>query len=275
MVWGLNYMRSKKVFIIVLFILILLLFSSIVIWRILVERVNREKGETKHQAVTIEFMIKKYGFLKEDLEGIDLDKVLKKSPWTIADCDTIINKEEVIQLLKKEQERINRDEALKKHCAEVNLGYLFAADEYTGEYPDFNTLKYLAFTQEFETFSVSNLIDFENSRFCDFTPESWVSSDYSQSSKVTKLTQDHKEKIIQALKDGNIMEWKHYYGDKKFKGDIYWSVGLEFQDGLVISYYGTAGDDGFPDEYDEMLITISNLFTWEPNIAELENEKQE
>jgi hypothetical protein len=61
------------------------------------------------------------------------------------------------------------------------------------------------------------------------------------------------------------VKWKHYYEDKKFKGDIYWSIGLEFEDGLIISYNGTAGDDGFPDEYDDMMTTISSLFAGEPD----------
>jgi hypothetical protein len=145
------------------------------------------------------------------------------------------------------------------------MNYLFGADEFTGDFPNLDTLKYFAYSQVFETYSVSCLVDFENSRFFDFTPATWVSSDYTQASKVVKLTQQHKEKIIQALKDGNIAEWKHYYEDKKYKGDIYWSIGLEFEDGLIISYNGSRGDGGFPDEHDEMMTTISSLFAGEPD----------
>ncbi len=251
---------NKKIFITISSILLLVLVPLIISVKI------KENDHTndESQPVTKEFLMSEYDITEEEFESIDVNRVLRKLSWRTDGFDQNTTKEMVIEMLKKEQERIIRDEASSKHFAEVNLGYLFAADEYTGEYPDFSTLKYFAYTQEFETYSVSGLIDFDKSKFCDFTPESWVSSDYTQASKVVKLTQQHKEKIIQALRDGDLVKWKHYYEDKKFKGDIYWSIGLEFKDGLIISYNGTAGDDGFPDEYDDMMTTISSLFAGQP-----------
>jgi hypothetical protein len=120
---------NKKLFITISSILVLVLIPLSIGFKI------KENDHTKDesQPVTKEFLMNEYDITEEEFESIDVNRVLKKLSWRTDGFGQKTTKEMVIEMLKKEQERMIRDEASSKHFAEVNLGYLFAADEYTGD----------------------------------------------------------------------------------------------------------------------------------------------
>ena len=205
------------------------------------------KGRKQEELVSKEDLIEWYGLTEEELEGIDLDKVMKKYTWRQSDLEDIDSKERALDMLREDQRYIDRDDARQKHLEEVGLEYLVTADEYEGELPDFNEIKYFAYSVQTELYIDSCLFDFDKSVVYGYKGAMPIYIDYTAADTVVFLSEENKKEFINALKEANIENWKHRYGSRM--RDTLWNIGMEFNDETVTSYSGTRGKRGHPETY--------------------------
>ena len=145
---------------------VLLLCLSIIIIVIILlnwKGLFMNKGRKQKELVSKEELIEWYALTEEDLKGIDLDKVMERYTFRQSDLEDIDSKEKMLYLLKKCQGFVDEEDARQKHLEEVSLEYLVTADEYEGELPDFNEIKYFAYSAQDELNIDSCLFDFDKS----------------------------------------------------------------------------------------------------------------
>ena len=242
--------RRKLLKVVLLCLLIIIIVIILLNWKGLF----MNKGRKQEELVSKEDLIEWYGLTEEELEGIDLDKVMKKYTWRQSDLEDIDSKERALDMLREDQRYIDRDDARQKHLEEVGLEYLVTADEYEGELPGFNEIKYFTLSNKFELYTQSFLIDFNKSVLYSIDSAMPIYIDYTAADTVCHFPEKNKEVFFNALKETNIENWKHRYGSKR--KDTQWEVGIEFNDGTVVSYSGTAGKRGQPKEFENLYMAV-------------------
>ena len=242
--------RRKLLKVLLLFLLIIVIVIILLNWKGLF--IN--KGRKQKELVSKEELIEWYGLTEEELEGIDLDKIMDKFTWRQSDLEDIDSKEMALDILIFEQGYIDEEDALQKHLEEVGLEYLVTTDEYEGELPDFNEIKYFTVSSKFELYTQSFLIDFNKSVLYSIDSPMPIYIDYTVADTVCHFPEKNKEVFFNALKETNIEKWKHRYGSKR--KDTQWEVGIEFNDGTVVSYSGTAEKRGRPKEFEDIYMAV-------------------
>lgn len=236
---------------------VLLLCLSIIIIVIILlnwKGLFMNKRTNKEDFVTKEYFVEWYGITQKDIEGIDFDRLLERYPWRYSDLVDVNTKEKALDILIFEQGYMDEEDALQKHIEEVGLEYLVTADEYEGELPDFNEIKYFTVSSKFELYTQSFLIDFNKSVLYSIDSPMPIYIDYTVADTVCHFPEKNKEVFFNALKETNIENWKHRYGSKR--KDTQWEVGIEFNDGTVVSYSGTAEKRGKPKEFEDIYMAV-------------------
>ena len=215
------------------------------------------KRADKEDFVTKEYFVEWYGITQKDIEGIDFDRILERYPWRYSDLVDVNTKEKALDILIYEQDYMDEEDARQKHLEEVSLEYLVTADEYEDELPDFNEIKYFAYSVQTELYINSYLFDFDKSIVYGYKGPIPVYIDYTVADTVAFLSEENKKEFINALNEANIESWKHRYGSKR--KDTVWNIGMEFDDGAVMSYSGIAGEKGRPEAYMDLYKSFTSV----------------
>ena len=245
--------RRKLLKVVLLCLLIIIIVIILLNWKGLF----MNKGRKQEELVSKEDLIEWYGLTEEELEGIDLDKIMEKFTWRQSDLDIIDSKEKALYRLRDSQDFVDEEDARQKHIEEVSLEYLVTADEYEGELPDFNEIKYFAYSVQTELYINSYLFDFDKSIVYGYKGPIPVYIDYTVADTVAFLSEENKKEFINALNEANIESWKHRYGSKR--KDTVWNIGMEFDDGAVMSYSGIAGKKGRPETYMDLYKSFTSV----------------
>lgn len=201
------------------------------------DSVNDEK-------VTVEEFMNHYQLTEADLEGIDLQANID---YYIVLKNEMGNepKEEVVSTLKIEQKEMEEENAEKKEREKSNLSYLVEADEFIGDIPDFDNLKYVTYYFDYsdDMEIVSGLVDFQSSKLFLGSLEP-VYEYYEGADEAYELTEEEILEIIQAIKETQFQSWDYNtIGNEDYFYE--WKFGMEFNDGTVISYKGKQSEPIF------------------------------
>jgi len=128
-----------------------------------------------------------------------------------------------------------------------DFSYLLNAEEYEGKFPDMETVRYLAVSHQEGDGGISLLIDFEKNIIYNSDYTNHIYDNIQNADTEIVLTKENKNEIIRALKDAKIWEWEYMYSDNSEHGmENWWHLGIEFENGTVISYNGAGMT---PDNY--------------------------
>ena len=212
---------------------------------------DNRKGEIMNKSdkiVNLEYVKDWFDITEEDVKDINFERAFSGYTWKISDCESL-SKENVLKLLKDEQKRIDAKEEMSRHLDEVSLTHLVDAEKKVEKFPDMNTVKYIAYSNDnYELYTLSFLIDFEKNKYYGST-DTLAYMDYTDALTVMNITDDGKRKIINALNEAKLEEWKQKCEVKEIESG--WDMGIEFQDGTIVSF-NSGGK--IPDEYFDAII---------------------
>ncbi len=152
------------------------------------------------------------------------------------------------------QKGLDEEEKVQIKPFILDYSYLVQAKKFKGEYPSFDKLKYLAFLRTEGDGGASCFIDFKKDILL-FAHGSWpIYKDISRNAEKEELSKERKENIIKSLKEARIDKWNYKYEVEvdNEEGDARWNLGMEFEDGTVISY---SGKNDAPDALYEIIIS--------------------
>jgi len=223
-----------------------------------VDVIEAKEVETKgYKVMTRGYLLETYGITNEDLEGIEFDKIVEEGNLGETSYGRY-DKDQVLGSLKRDQAKIDEERA---HIAN-NKMYLLEAKPYKGDFPDISTLKYLsveadAFADDAE--KVSYFVDFENNMFY-FSGAISLAVDYRYASTQIPLTDAEKEVLLEELENVHFENWKYMY-DKEGRASFFvWDTGLEFENGVVVTYHGTWNENGgTPKEYEKLKAVLRSI----------------
>ena len=232
--------------------LMIIIFLLVVIV-VLIGNYFESKGEimkkSEDKYVTKEYIMERYQITEEDIKGLDVEEILKRYPSTVDAFKDIKSKDKVINNFMRFQKLINEREEDEKYLDEVSLTHLVHAEKKVEKFPDMNTVKYIAYSNDnYELYTLSFLIDFEKNKYYGATG-TLAYLDYADAPTVINITDAGKRKIINALKEAKLEEWKQKCEVKEIESG--WDMGIEFQDGTVVSF-NSGGK--IPDEYFDAII---------------------
>jgi len=194
--------------------------------------------ELGEKIVTKEFLMNTYGFNESDLEGIDVEEVLFRFEVTeegLQDTDS----DRIIEYLQKMQKMMTETEEVKE-ASTTDYSYLVQTEEYTGEIPDYGSLKYMTFLLTEGNGGSSCFIDFHEKMIYYGHGALGVYKNIKNSGKSIKLTVEMESNILDSIRDANIQDWDYRYEVKTDnpEGNSEWHFGMEFEEGSVITFKG-------------------------------------
>lgn len=194
---------------------------------------NDENQEDSEKLATKEFVMEIYALTEEDLEGIDVEKIIEYYAMA-EEVISLSKRENIVGFLKDLQDDIEEEIEDSKYDFE----YLVNAKEYEGEYPSFGDIKYLAYFQSEGDGGYSFLFDFENDNVFFASGGRGVYEDYRKASATYKLTEELKKQLIAVLETAKVEDWEYHYEEDIYPEPVNWNFGMEFKDGTVISHSG-------------------------------------
>ncbi len=203
-----------------------------------------EYGE---KIATKEFLINTFGFKENDFAGINVDKVLARYEVSEEALKEAESKEFIIESLKKMQKMLDEEGKPQVKPTKPDYSYLVQAKEFKGKYPSLDDLKYFTELSTGGNGGASCFIDFKKDILLFADGSLPIYEDIDKYNKKEELTKERKENIIKALKEAGIDKWNYKYEVKKNspEGGSRWYLGMEFEDGTVISY---SGINSFPEK---------------------------
>jgi hypothetical protein len=213
---------------------------------------SSEYTEYGEKIATKEFLVNAFGFTDSDFNGIDVEKVLTRyevSEEALKESGD--SKEFIIESLKKLQKMLDEEGKPQIKPLKPDYSYLVKAKEFKGKYPSFDNLKYFTEISTGGNGGASCFIDFKKNILLFADGSLPIYEDIDKYNKKVELSKERKENIIKALKKAGIDKWNYKYEVKKYspEGGSHWYLGMEFEDGTIISYSGS--NDG-PDTLDQI-----------------------
>ena len=196
--------------------------------------------------VTKEYLNEVWGITDEDLKDIDLDDVVYYKDLFVKRMDENNSREQILDKLRRYQEQLDHEKFLKEN----DKSYLLEAELTEEPLPDIKSVKYLLFeidtSRTFMSSTKSRLIDFENNKY--YESRQSLKTDYIEMDDYIEFSDEEEEIIIKELDNLGIFDW---YGKNKERDD--WKMGIEFEDGTVITMSGNTDDEKKPKNFDEFI----------------------
>ena len=197
--------------------------------------------------VTRDYLEKTWGIVNEDLKNIDLDEVVYYADLFVNRMDEDRTKEQILDDLSWYQEQLDYEKFLKEN----DKSYLLEAELTEEPLPDIKIIKYLLYERYSKGFgkseTISILLDFQTNRqYCNYHQS--LKSDYIIRDNYVEFTDEEKNIIIDEFNNLGILDW---YGRNNSKDK--WKIGIEFEDGTVITMSGNTDDEEKPKNYDEFI----------------------
>jgi len=219
-----------------------------------------------NKLVTKEYLMERYNLTEADLEGIDIDFVLKNVKWTITSFEKenqklegLDNKEMTILFLKLAEsqlkEKIEKDEWLSKN----SKAYLLNAEENKAEIPDLNTIKYISTNSEHEYGIHSYFVDFEKNMIYKAGGSVTVTEDSSIAEKNRELSDSQKQTIIECLTNCKITVWSTMLKKQSKDSDTFRKTIIEFNDGSIFVFDLMNATDELWECNDELVHTLNKV----------------
>jgi hypothetical protein len=202
---------------------------------------NKKMDETisnTEPLATKEFIMETFQLTEEEFNAYRVEEYISKFNLSESyfleeksdtnDFSIIIDNLKILQEIQQDDDQENYD-----------FSYLIKADEYNGEYPDIKSIKYLAVSQQYGDGGKSILIDFEKNIKFYSKISNHVYDNIQYAEGRSDFTEDEKNDMIQALTNAQIWEWNYMYSsDKKAADESWWHFGVEFENGIIITYKG-------------------------------------
>ncbi len=208
------------------------------------------KDRRQKRVMTPEDLIDYYNLTEEETANVDLDKMLEEYKLTFEEArDAGFTKGDILKTLSCFPKIETKEEKIRDYC------YLLNKDSLKGRKPDFQTMKYIAF-QESDAEGYSVFIDVLSQKVY-INPESWkyVFQDVLNAEVV--LSNVNLTELIKGFEVLGMEDWKRRYEGNEMYG-VSWSLGMEFEDGTIVSY---SGYNGGPNNYSELRKLMFSLYS--------------
>lgn len=202
---------------------------------------NHDKLATK------EFLMETFKLTEKEISDYQVEDYIANFNLTenyfLEEKSYINDFSKIIEDLKKLQDNTMND----TDTEDYDFSYLVKADKYIGDYPDIESIKYLAVSQQYGDGGKSILIDFEKNTKYYSSLSNHIYDNIQNAEEKIEITEKDKKDIIQAVNDAKIWEWDYLYtSDNKDALESWWHFGIEYENGTIIS---NSGEGKVPENY--------------------------
>lgn len=204
-----------------------------------VNKDNIESRQAEETLATKEFLMETFQLSEEEIEPYHVEEFISYYELTEQFFLDEKDNSNALSDIVKEFERLQKNMQSDKEDESNDFSYLVEAEEFKGDFPDMQSARYLAVSHQLGDGGTSFLIDFDKNIIYDSPQTNNVYENIQYAQNKVELTDEMKAEIIQSLKEAKIQKWKYEYsGEGEFALENWWHLGIEFEDGTVISYSG-------------------------------------
>lgn len=219
--------------------------------------VQKTKDASGDKLATREFLIKTFHVTEEDIKKYEVEEVVSALGLTedffMHEKENFSEPSDVVSVFARLQEDFHEPVPEGK----FDFSNLYKAKEFKGEFPDVNTIKYLAASNYIGDGGSSFVIDFKDNKIYYLYNTAFVYEDIRRADKVVELTEKERNEVLTALEKAEIDKWNYsYINEKEPSGEVFWDFGMEFDNGSILSFKGK-GDTA--DSYPELREVIFGL----------------
>lgn len=218
------------------------------------KQVNSQQTAEKGPLATKDFIKKTFQLTEEEVDNYEVEDLISYYQLTeeyfLEEKHNLKNLSSITIVLKFLQKQMRKAKEENENEYDYDFTYLLKGEEVKGDLPDMETIQYLTVSDQTGTGGTSFLIDFDENMIYDSYYSAGLYSDIRKADKETALSEKQKADIIKALQDAKIWKWKSMYSSKSDVGlESWWHLGVEFEDGTIVSFSG-AGK--VPDNYNTL-----------------------